>query len=120
MTGGSLACYPFPDDGGATLDRVISRLSIEHRRGMTWRPIEDWFLEVSPAIARRLSDMFEDAGVYRPDTDWRPGGVFVPDPIRTSIEAVLKCVPSSLATWFQIEGVEFDTSEARQAFEAAL
>lgn len=120
MTGGSVAYYPFPDDGGATLDRVISRLPVEHNRATTWRPNEDWLLEVSPAFARGLSDMFEDAGVHQPDTGWRPGGVFVPNPIRTSIEAVLKCVPTSPATWFQVEGVEFDTAEARQAFEAAL
>jgi len=120
MTGGSVAYYPFPDDGGATLYRVISRLPVEHNRAMTWRPTEDWLLEVSPAFARGLSDMFEDAGVHQPDTDWRSGGVLVPGHIRASVEAVLKCVPTSPAAWSRIEGIEFDTAEAQQSFEAAL
>ena len=120
MTGGSVDYYPIPDDACETLNRVISTLSVEDRQAMTGWPTGDWLLEVSPGFARALADMFEDAGVHQPDTDWRPGGVLVPDHIRTSVEAVLKCVPTSPAVWFQIEGVEFYTAEARQAFEAAL
>jgi len=115
-----LAHYPFPDDASQTLTRLISALSAEDRDAMSWRPTEDWLLEVSPGFARGLSDMFADAGVHQPDTDWRPGGVLVPDHIRTSVEAVLKCVPDTSVTWFQVEGVEFTTAQARQAFEAAL
>ena len=116
----SLAHYPFPDDACETLNRVISTLSAEDRQAMTGWPTGDWLLEVSPAFARGLSDMFADAGVRLLDPAWRPGGVFVPALIRTSVEAVLECVPTAPAAWFQIEGVEFDTAEARQAFEAAL
>ena len=116
----SLDHYPFPDDASETLHRLTATLSEVDRQAMTWRPTRDWLLEVSPGFARGLSDMFADAGAYQPDTDWRPGGVLVPDHIRTSVMAVLKCVPESPATWFQVEGVEFATAEARQAFEAAL
>lgn len=116
----SLAHYPFRDDDNQTLHRLIGALPESDRRAITWRPTEDWLLEVSPGFARGLSDMFEDAGVHQPDTDWRPGGVLVPGHIRASVEAVLKCVPVSPHAWFVIEGIEFDTAEARQAFEAAL
>ena len=116
----SMAHYPFPDDASQTLTRLISTLSEEDRDAMTWRPTEDWLLEVSPSLARGLSNMFGSSGVHQPDTDWRPGGVLVPDQIRASVEAVLKCVPDTSATWFQIAGVEFETAQARQAFEAAL
>jgi len=60
----SLAHYPFPDDASQTLTRLISTLSEEDRDAMTWRPTEDWLLEVSPGFARALADMFADAGVY--------------------------------------------------------
>ncbi len=120
MTGGSVAYYPLPDDGGANLDRVISRLPIAHSRGMVWRSTEDWLLETSPAYARGLSDLFASEGVRILGADWRLGGVLVPDHIRASVEAVLGCVPDSPAVWFQVEGVEFATAEARRAFEAAL
>ena len=120
MTGGSVDYYPFPDDENQTLHRMISGLPNSLRSAMNWKPTQGWLLEVSPAFARGLSDMFADAGVRLLDPAWRAGGVFVPALIRTSVEAVLECVPTSPAAWFQIEGIEFDSAEARQAFEAAL
>lgn len=116
----SLAHYPFPDDDNQTLHSLIGALPESDRRAITWRPTGNWLLEASPGFARALADMFADAGVRLLDPDWRPGGVFVPDPIRASVEGVLRCVPDSSAVWFQVEGIEFDSAEARQAFEAAL
>jgi len=112
----SLAHYPFPDDDNQTLTRLISTLSEEDRDAMTWRPTRDWLLEVSPGFARGLSDMFAEAGVHQPDTDWRPGGVLVPDAIRSSVAGVLDVIKSP-GKWFQIEGIEFFNQRARQAFE---
>lgn len=53
MTGGSVAYSPFPDDSSQTLHRVISRLSEEDRRDMTWQPSTGWLVEVSAIGSRR-------------------------------------------------------------------
>ncbi len=116
----SVAYYAFPDDDCVSLDRVLTRMSSDDRLATIWRPTEDWLLEVSPGVARALTEMFAEAGVHQPDTDWRPGGVLVPEPMRASVEGVLRCVPEAVATWSRIEGVDFATTEARQAFEAAI
>jgi hypothetical protein len=115
----SIAHYPFPEDGNQTLHRVLSKLSEEDRRAMTWLPSTDWLLEVSPAFARALVGMFGAAGAYQPDPVEMPDRVFVPDDIRVSVECVLDVIRSP-GTWFQIEGVEFFNQEAKHAFEALV
>jgi hypothetical protein len=119
MTGGSVGYYPFPDDGNQTLHRVISTLPRQHAQAITWRPSTDWLLEVSPSLARALTGMFQDAGVYQPDPVGMPDRVLVPDAIRSSVERVLDVIRSP-GTWFQIEGVEFWNQEAKRAFEALI
>ncbi len=119
MTGGSVDYYPFPDDGGQRLHGVLSRLSEEDRRDVTWRASTDWLLEVSQSLARALTDMFQGAGVYQPDPVGMPNGVLVPDEIRSSVERVLDVIRSP-GTWFQIEGVEFTNQAAKRAFEALI
>jgi hypothetical protein len=119
MTGGSVAFYPFPDDGSQTIHRVISRLPVEHRQAMTWRPSDDWLLEVSKGLAEALSGMFGDAGVLQLDASWKPGAVLVPDGIRTAVQGVLDA-SGTASKWSRIEGVEFDTARSRGAFEAAI
>ena len=89
MTGGSVYYYPFPDDGSQTLYRVISGVPEAHRHAMSWRPTEDWLLEVSQALAVTLSGMFNDAGVRQPDPVGMRDGVLVPDEMRSSVEGVL-------------------------------
>lgn len=119
MTDRSVAFYPLPDDGGATLDRVISTLPVEHSRAMRWLPTEDWLLEVPPHVAEALSGMFSDAGVRQLDPSWKAGALLVPDVVRAAVEGVLNAV-QACGRWSQIEGVEFDSSLARLTFEAAL
>lgn len=119
MTGCSVAYYPFPDDDSQTLHRMISKLPVEHRRAMVWRPTEDWLLEVSPGAARELKEMFSGTGLYQPDPVGMPDTVLVPDAIRSSVEGVLAAAKSP-GTWFQFEGVEFWNQEAKLAFEAVL
>lgn len=78
MTGGSVDYYPFPDDDGATLHRLLSRLPVEHSRAMRWRPTEDWLLEVPPHIAEAVSGLFSHAGVHQLDPSWKAGALLVP------------------------------------------
>ncbi len=119
MTDRSVAFYPFPDDGSQTLHRVISRLPMEHRRAMRWRPTEDWLLEVPPHIAEAVSGLFSHAGVHQLDPSWKAGALLVPDVVRAAVEGVLNAV-QACGRWSQVEGVEFDSSLARLTFEAAL
>ena len=116
MTGGSVAYYPFPDDGNQTLHRVISRLPHEHFDAITWRPTTDWLVAVSPGLARALPEMFSGSGLYQPDPSGMPDRVLVPEDIRSSVVGVLTAAKSP-GTWFQIEGVEFWNLEAKRAFE---
>lgn len=95
MTDRSLAFYPFPDDGSQTLHRVISRLPMEHRRAMTWRPTEDWLLEVSPNSAKALSGLFSHAGVHQLDPSWKAGALLVPDVVRAAAKGC--STPSRIA-----------------------
>ena len=119
MTGGSVAYYPFPDDDGATLDRVISRLPDYLRLAMSWKPTQDWVLEVPPHIAVAVSGLFSDAGVRQLDPSWKAGALLVPYVVRAAVEGVLNAVQAS-GRWSQIEGVQFDSACVRLAFEAAL
>lgn len=119
MTGGSVAHYPFPDDDSQTLHHVISRLSEQDQNTMTWLPSTDWLLEVEPGLARALTDMFAEAGAYQPDPAGMPERMLVPDAVRSSVAGVMDVIRSP-GIWFQIEGVEFTTLAAKQAFEALI
>jgi len=115
----SLAHYPFPDDACETLTRVISKLPGRERQAMTWRPTEDWLLEVSPDVAKYITDTFGDAGVRQLDPDWRPGAVLVPARVRAAVQGWFNETDSP-AKWFLVEGIEFATARSRRAFEALL
>lgn len=119
MTSGSVAYYPFPDDGGATLTRIVAKLPTADRMAATWRPTENWLLEVSARLAQALPGLFEEAGVRRLDPAWKPGAVLVPHGVRPAIEAVLSAAGRS-GKWSSVEGVEFATARSQRAFEAAL
>lgn len=119
MTGGSVGYYPFPDDDAATLHRVIASLPAAEGLAATWRPTENWLLEVNPRLAMALSDIFDDAGVRRLDPSWKAGAVLVPHGVRAAVEGVLNPAGGQ-GKWSQIEAVEFATAGSRRAFEALL
>lgn len=120
MTGGSVAYYPFPDDGGAALHRVIAKLSAADRLGMTWQPTQDWLLEVPAALSIALSVNYVQRGVRRLDPSIRSGRLLVPATAVAAIQAVLEKRPNAALLWARIEGIEFSTARSRQAFEGAL
>lgn len=120
MTGGSLACYPFPDDNGATLHRVISRLPESLRLAMSWKPTQDWLLEVPPHLSVALAVNYVRCGVRRLDPTMQSGLLFVPAAAVDAIQGVLVKRSSVSAIWSRVEGVEFATDKARRAFEAVL
>lgn len=120
MTGGSVAHYPFPDDEGATLHRLISILPEALRLAMSWKPTQDWFLEVPPHLSVALAVNYVRCGVRRLDPAIQSGLLFVPAAAVAAIQAVLAKRSNVPAFWSRIEGVEFATDQDRIAFEALL
>lgn len=116
----SFAHYPFPDDDGASLDRVLTRLSADDRLAMTCRPTEDWLLDVSPALSVALAAVLGRLGVRKLEPTMRSGLVLVPERAVRSVQAALAKRPSVSAVWSRVEGVEFATDRSRAAFEAML
>lgn len=120
MTNGSRAYYPFPDDGGAALYRVISKLSAADRLAMTWQPTPDWVLEVPPPLSVALAANYARKGVRRLDQTMQSGRLLVPAREVAAIQTALAKRPNATATWSRVEGVEFANARARQTFEALI
>ncbi len=116
----TFARYPFPDDDGVSLDRVLTRLSADDRLAMTWRPTEDWLLEVSPALSVALAAVLGRVGVRKLEPTMRSGLVLVPERAMRSVQAALAKRPNVSAVWSRVEGVEFATERSRRAFEALI
>lgn len=120
MTGGSVAYYPFPDDDGATLWRTISKLPASLGLRMTWRPTQDWLLEVTPTLSVALGVNLARFGVRRLDLTMQSGRLVVPAAAVDVVRATMERRPNAPAIWSRVEGVEFATEIARRAFEEAL
>lgn len=120
MSGGSVAYYPFPDDGGAALLRSILRLPASWRLAVTWRPTQDWLLEVTPALSVALAVNYARFGARRLDPTMQGCRLLVPAAAVDMIRATLERRPNVSAVWSRVEGLEFTTEGARRAFEAAL
>lgn len=114
------AHYPFPDDDGVSLDRVLTQLSADDCLAMTWRPTEDWLLEVSPALSVALAAVLGRIGVRKLEPTMQSGLVLVPERALRSVRAALAKRPSVSAVWSRIEGVEFATDRSRAAFERLI
>lgn len=120
MTGGSVAYYPFPDDGGLTLLRTISRLPASVRLAMTWQPSQDRLLEVPPPLSVALAVNYVRYGIRRLDPTMQSGRLLVPSQAVAAIKTILRNRPDVPAFWSSVEGIEFATARSRRAFEALL
>jgi hypothetical protein len=99
----SIAAYPFPDDDGRTLARLVSRLPDQARFDMTWRPTDDWLLTITPRWPKARS--------YQ---------VIIPNRRRPMVHCSLMCLPVQSVAWQRVEAVEFGSSASRIAFEALI